>query len=163
MAQEDRNRLAEWVLLFRGWVPVLRHQLAEWLEVVRQEPRLVWEATAVRYFTYGLGGLIVVWIVTGVASMVTPGLPADAQSEAKTADYRVICTNPDCGVHFVIHRKFGFDGFPVKCPKCQQRTGARALRCNSPACRGRWVVPERVGNMLRCPDCGDRLGPGPGP
>ncbi|MGB2984289.1 MAG: hypothetical protein WBE26_00260 [Phycisphaerae bacterium] len=156
MAQERPNRLTEWLLLTRKQVPVVRQHFENWLAAVREEPALVWQTPAVRYATYGAGGLMLVWIATWVAGGLAPPLPEDARP-ATRADFHVVCTNPECGYHFVIHRKLGFHGFPVKCPRCQQKTGTQARRCNSPTCRGRWVAPEKIEGELHCPVCGGRF------
>jgi len=157
MAQEDRNRLAEWVVLVRQQAPVLRDQLYEWVDEVRKQPRLIWESPAIRYSVYFLGAIILTWVVTGTASLVAPPPPPDAKAAATTADFHVICSDERCLSHFIIHKEFGFDDFPVVCPKCGEKRGQRALRCNSPTCRGAWIIPDKVGKMLRCPRCGDKL------
>lgn len=161
MAQEQRNRFVEWLLLVREQAPALRERLASWVAAVREEPWVFWDTTAVRYATYGVGGLILVIIVSRLPSMIAPPPPPDARAAATSADYHVICTNPDCGLHFVVREKFGFHGFPLRCPRCKERTGERALRCNSKACKGRWVVPQEIEGRARCPYCGNDLGPAP--
>ena len=155
MAREDPNRFAEWVVLLREQVPVVRRHLAAWAKACREEPRLIWQTSAVRYATYCLAGLIVVWGVLGVADIVAPPRPAAARPEATTADYHVICSNPECGYHFVVRRRFGFKKFPVRCPKCEQKTGEQARRCNSKTCQGRWVAPVRIDGVMVCPRCGE--------
>jgi hypothetical protein len=92
--------------------------------------------------------------VSGLIGLMAPAVPEGAQPEAKTADFHVVCTNPDCGHHFLIHEKFGFHRFPVVCPACGQKTGAEARRCFSETCRGRWVAPREVNGKLQCPVCG---------
>ena len=47
MAQEKPNRLVELVLLLREQGPVLRRKLGLWLEVVREEPVLIWATPVV--------------------------------------------------------------------------------------------------------------------
>ncbi|UCE60607.1 MAG: hypothetical protein JSU63_02430 [Phycisphaerales bacterium] len=158
MAQENRNNpLSEWLLLFRRQAPILRQAFDEWVEEVRGEPRLIWETPAVSYSTYCVGGLLLLWIVAGVANTVAPPKPPDAGPAATTADFHVVCSNERCRHHFVVNKKFGFRGFPVTCTKCGQETGMQARKCNSAACFGRWIIPEKVGNMLKCPHCGDQL------
>ncbi|MHC4696437.1 MAG: hypothetical protein ACYTFA_06830 [Planctomycetota bacterium] len=157
MAQEDPNRLAEWLLLFRKQAPIVRRHFDDWVEEVREEPRLIWETPAVRYAIYGLVAVALAWGALRVANSIAPQPPPDAQRQAATADFHVVCSNQRCGHHFLIHKKFGFRKFPLVCPKCKQESGHRARRCNSPTCRGRWVAPERVGGMLKCPRCGDGL------
>lgn len=157
MAQEDPNRLAEWLLAFREHAPVIRRRFLDWLEVVREEPVLLWHTPVIRYATYGAGGLMLVWMATGLVAMIVPPPPASARPTATTADFHVICNDADCGRHFVIHREFGFRGFPVACPKCDRPSGMKARPCNSASCQGRWIVPEQQDDRVRCPVCGDRF------
>ena len=152
MAQEEPNRFVEWFHLLRGQIPVIRQHLKDWVEAVREEPVLIWQTVAVRYAAYGLGAVVLLWGAYQVAGTFAP--PATATPQAKTADFHVVCTNPDCRHHFVIHREFGYRKFPVECPKCHKRTGAQARRCNSATCRGRWVPLERKDDKLYCPVCG---------
>jgi hypothetical protein len=153
MAQERPSRLAEWMEIARAQVPVLRDRFDSWIAAVREDPALLWQTVAVRYTTYVVGALVLIWMLTGLVSLVTPPPPEGAKPEATTADFHVLCTNPDCGHHFVVHRAFGFRKFPVTCPACQHQTGAQAFRCNSPTCRGRWVVPEVRDGRRYCPVC----------
>jgi hypothetical protein len=153
MAQERPNRLAEWVMLLRRNAPIAREQLKEWVGEVRQEPRLLWEATAVRYAAYGITGLIVSWIVVLSVGILTPAPPAGAREAAVTADFHVVCADPACGYNFVIKREFGFDGFPVTCDRCKKETGMPGRRCYSVTCQGRWVAPLSVDEKQKCPIC----------
>ena len=153
MAQEDRNRLVEWWLAIRAHAPTIRTYLSDWTEAVREEPILIWHTPAIRYTAYSLGGLILVWIVTGVVSMLTPPPPASARPMATTADFHVVCAHPDCGHHFVINKEFRFRAFPLTCSQCKRTTGLKARRCNSESCRGRWVAPSLDGEAQRCPQC----------
>ncbi len=154
MAQEERNRLIEWYLLIREQAPVVRQRLEQWAQAVREEPALLWNTPAVRVATYVLGGLITLWMLTWAVNLAVPPQPASARPEATTADFHVICVNETCNHHFVVHREFGFRGFPVVCPQCQQETGLAARRCNSRACNGRWVAPLKSDSRLTCPQCG---------
>ena len=156
MAQERPNRLAEWLMLVRKQTPIVREHLAAWIEAVREEPRLAWETSGVRYAAYGLAALVLVWVATSFAGWLAPPAPS-ARPAATTADFHVVCSDPNCGHHFVIHRKFGFHGFPVECPQCKHQTGVSARRCNSPACDGRWVAPFQTDQGLICPLCGTKL------
>jgi len=115
---------------------------------------LVWQTPAIRYATYAVGGIILVSVFGWFAGLLAPPPPAGARAEATTADFHVVCTNPSCGIHFAVRRPFGFDDFPVRCPKCKQETGFPARRCVSKTCNGKWVVPEKVDGVLRCPICG---------
>jgi len=134
MAQESPNRLAEWLMLVRKQMPVAREHIATWLEAVREEPRLAWATSAVRYTVYGLAGVVLIWSATALTGWLTPPPPASARPAATTADFHVVCSDSQCAHHFVINRKFGFDDFPVKCPQCQRETGVSARRCNSAPC-----------------------------
>ena len=156
MAQEDRKRLVEWLEIVRAQVPIVREQIADWAGEVRQQPGLLWETPAVRYATYLTGGMLLLWIGIGVTRTLAP-VPSTVQVEATTADFHVVCTDPACGRHFVIHKKFGFRDFPVACPACRKQTGAQARPCNTPACGGRWVVPTRRDGGDFCPWCGGRF------
>lgn len=153
MAQEQHNRFVEWLHLLRNQLPIFRRQAAQWAGEVREEPRLLWETPAVRYVTYGVVGLVLLLVASRIPRMFGPPLPPNAKAVAKTADYHVICTDEDCGHHFVINREFGFRGFPVHCPKCQKETGHQAIRC---AC-GRWIVPEVRDGASYCPECSARV------
>jgi len=159
MAQERPNRLVQWYNLAREHTPAVREQLAGWWEAVREEPRLAWETTAVRCVVYGVGGLLTVWVATTLVRSMTPPPPASARAAATTADFHVVCTQTECGHHFVIHREFGFDAFPIACPACKRETGAAARKCNSATCAGRWVAPTDSPSGRRCPHCGADLGP----
>ncbi len=155
MAQENPNRLVEWLLLLRRQWPVAKRRFQEWLDAVREEPVLIWETPAVRFASYGLGGLILALVAVKLTGMIVPPPPVTARPAATTADYHVVCVNPDCGHHFVIHRKFGFRGFPVACPNCEKATGLQARRCYSQTCQGRWIAPIEDQGSLHCPICGN--------
>ena len=96
MAQEDPNRLAEWLLVIREYVPTLRRGLADWWEAVTAEPVLLWETPAVRYGGYGGGGLLAVGLVSLTLTIYTPPEPEGARAEATSGDFRVTCFNPEC-------------------------------------------------------------------
>ena len=157
MAQEPPNRFTEWLGLLREEATYLREVVGEWLEQVREEPSLIWATPAIRYTTYGLCAAALIWVVSGVAGAITPPPPASARPTATTADFHVVCTNPSCENHFVIHREFGFRRFPVQCQRCQRETGFSARKCGSTNCMGRWVAPVREETGLTCPRCGARF------
>ena len=157
MAQEKPNRLAEWVVLLRRQWPVVQRHGAEWLDACREDPRLIWQTAVIRYGVYGLGLLIGIWLLITVAHSIAPPLPVSATPEATTADFHVVCTDPNCGYHFVIHRPFGFSKFPVDCPRCERKTGEQARPCNSKTCQGRWIAPVDVDGKLTCPHCGAEI------
>ena len=155
MAQEDPNRLTEWYEFLRRQVLIASDHFKEWLAAVREQPVLIWQTATVRYAAYVLGAVVLFRVVIGFTNMWTPA-PVGVRPVATTADFHVVCSVSPCRHHFVIHRSFGFRAFPVKCPKCQQKTGMPARRCNSKTCLGRWVVPERKDDQLRCSVCGRR-------
>lgn len=157
MAQEKPNRLVEFVLLLRQQGPVLRQHIVEWLAAIQENPRLLWEAAGVRYFTYLVGGVILAWGVSAVAHSLAPPLPPGAKQLATTADFHVVCSRPECGEHFVINRSFGFRSFPVPCAKCKQMTGNTARQCNSEKCHGRWVLPKQSELGWICSSCTQRF------
>ncbi len=154
MAQERPNPLIEWLMILRKQAPILRERIGDWIEQVREEPALIWATPAVRYVAYGLGAMVIVWVATGIAGAITPPPPASARPTATTADFHVVCSDPQCGHHFVIHREFGFHRFPVQCPRCERTTGVSARRCSSPTCQGRWVAPVEDEGGPKCPICG---------
>jgi len=157
MAQEDRNRLAEWFTLIREHVPALRQRMRQWVVEAHEEPSVLWQTPAVRYSTYVTGGLVLAWIIQWGISLAVPPPPASARPEATTADFHVLCANPACGYHFVVQREFGFSDFPIPCPRCSQETGQKARLCTSDACRGRWVAPTTSDGEARCPRCERRF------
>lgn len=156
MAQEDKHRLAEWLLIVRDSIPMARERLGIWFGAVREEPSLFWQTVSIRYATYALGLLALLWGVGALAGMLAPALPANAKPAAVSADFHVICAESACGHHFMIHREFGFGKFPVACPKCEKKTGRHALRCFANHCQGAWVAPVEKEGRLHCPDC-DRM------
>ncbi len=162
MPVPQRNRLVEWFVLVKDeWLPVQRARLGVWHEAVREEPYLIWQTPAIRYSVYGLGSLLAIWALAWVVSLLEPAPMKDARPRAKTASFDAVCTEANCGHHFIINRKFGFRKFPVECPECRQRTGQRATRCHSSACRGGFVAPIEADGELRCRECGTVLGPAP--
>lgn len=159
MAQEKPNRLAEWLMLAREQWPVLRQGVADWAAQCREEPALIWATPLVRYGTYIVLGLIGVGLVFQARNLIAPASSAVIRPRATMADFHVLCSDRSCRHHFVIHRKFGFDDFPVVCAKCKKRTGEHARPCNSQQCRRRWVAPVRTDAGQVCPYCGTVLEP----
>lgn len=153
MAYEGPNRLFEWYQASRAQVLALRRGFGNWMDQVREEPSLIWETPAVRYVVYGFGALISVWSVTFLIEFITPPPPSGARPQASTADFHVICEDATCNQHFVVHREFGFDDFPVQCTKCGKQTGEAARPCNSTTCQGRWVAPTSTDGKKTCPIC----------
>ncbi|MBI4716652.1 MAG: hypothetical protein HY763_02525 [Planctomycetes bacterium] len=157
MAQEKPNRIVEWVLLMRQHLPVVRQHALDWVAACREEPWRIWHTPAVRYLAYGIGGLVAAWMVVAFVNSFAPPLPASAKPMATTADFHVVCADPGCGHHFLIHRPFGFRRFPVTCPKCDRETGVHARLCGSPQCGGRWVAPAETDGVVVCSQCGAPL------
>lgn len=157
MAQEYPNRLAEWIVILRKKLPVARQHFNDWIETVRDEPILLWETSAIRYATYGLGLALVVWIAMQGLEMFVLPIPSNAGPTTTTADFHVVCSDAECEYHFVIHRTFGFKKFPIDCSQCRRRTGAKARKCNSSECLGRWIAPDKRDHVLYCPICGKQF------
>lgn len=155
MAQERPNRTTEWIIALRKQLPALAGQFNDWVREVRKEPRLFWETSAVRYVTYLLSGTILILGARCGVNMVAAPPPEAAVPQARTADYHVLCSRPECGHHFVVHRKFGFSRFPVECPKCRNGSGEEALRCYSSTCKGRWTYRTTIDRRTVCAKCGE--------
>ncbi|MCB9865320.1 MAG: hypothetical protein H6816_01580 [Phycisphaerales bacterium] len=136
MPVEKEPKLGIYIDAFKAWLPTVRLRVVEWAEACREEPALIWQTNAVRYTTYACGGLLAIWLLVGIVDRFGPEKVA---APARTADFHVVCTNPDCGHHFVINRKFGFHKFPVTCPECKKETGERAVRCVNGPRNGQWV------------------------
>lgn len=160
MPAEKPSKLSEWINAIREGYPAARIHLAEWIQACRVEPATLWHTPAIRITVYVLAGILAVKLVGWSIDMMAPGGPEPAP-RATTADIHVVCTNSDCGKHFVINRDFGFDDFPVTCPKCRKQSGSQARKCTSKSCRARWVAPQEDGDRLVCPECGTDLGPAP--
>ena len=158
MPAPERNRWAEWWGIAKERSESARVGFNEWCQACREEPSLIWATPAVRYTTYVIAGLIAALVIRAVVEMIQPVPTSEMTPRARTAHFDVICTNPECGRHFVIDRKFGYDSFPVTCPYCKQKTGYHALRCNSERCRGRLVPTIEVDGEFRCPICGEPIG-----
>ncbi len=154
MAQEKPKRLANLVVTLRDGLPELRRRTGHAIAAFRENPRDAWASPAVRYTMYLLLALLGLGGASYLSSWIVPVNP-EARERADTADFHVLCTQPDCLHHFVIHKEFGFRRFPVECPKCHKLTGERAILCNSPTCRGAWVVPVETERGRRCPGCGE--------
>ena len=162
MPPPDRSRLIAWYLLIKDeWLPAQRQKLGEWWSAVREEPRLLWDTPQVVYGLIGLGGLVVILVAVSLLNAFTPPPPANARPEATTANFHVVCSRSECLHHFMIERNFGFDDFPVECPRCHHQTGQLALRCRSNTCGGRYVPTIEKDGQLHCRICDNALGPAP--
>lgn len=157
MPVDKESKFALLIGALKEWVPTLRVHVGTWWEACRAEPILFWNTPAIRYGTYGLGGVLVVCFLSSVMGLFAPGGP-EPLPQARTADFHVICSNAACGAQFVIQRPFEFDDFPVTCRKCTQETGARAMRCFSASCKGKWVATQTVDDAYRCRTCNALLG-----
>lgn len=160
MPAEKPSKLSELLDALREGTPGVKMYVGAWLEACRNEPRLIWHTPAIRIIVYIIAGILLVKSIGWGFTLLAPG-GAEPAPRAETADFHVICTNPDCGKHFVTNRDFDFNDFPVKCPFCQKESGANARSCNSTTCKGRWVSPVADGERLTCPVCGGDLGPAP--
>ncbi len=161
MRPQEPNRWVAWYLLVKEeWLPARRRALREWWSAVRQEPRLAWQTPQVRYGAAILGVILLAVLATSLVDALALPPPANARPQATTANFHVVCSDPECGHHFLIERKFGFSRFPVECPKCHKPSGERAARCHSSTCGGRYVATAEKEEQRYCPRCGTRLGPG---
>lgn len=154
MAQEKPNRMAELVALLRKNAPIARDHAREWFGHVREDPQILWGTPVIRYTAYGLGALVLSWVLVFVIRVFTPPAPPGAKDPAVTADYHVVCSDPACEYNFVLTREFGFDRFPVTCDRCKKETGMPGRRCHSSKCQGRWVAPLTNEGRQVCPHCG---------
>ncbi len=162
MPPPDRNRLTAWYLLIKDeWLPTQRHKFGEWWVAVREEPRLLWNTPQFVYSLIGLGVIIAIVVVAWLTDFVAPPPPSDARDKATTANFHVVCSQPECLHHFMIEREFGFDDFPVECPRCKQDTGQQGQRCRSNTCRGRYVPTIEKDGHIHCRICDATLGPAP--
>lgn len=154
MPVNKETRLAILLDAAKAWGPAARARIGEWYEACREEPSLIWQTSAVRYAVYVAGGVLLAMTLSFVVSLLTPPAPEGARPRARSADFHVLCDDPACGVHFVITRRFGFDDFPVNCPKCNALTGEPAVRCLSAQCGGAWVIAVQEDGTWRCRACG---------
>lgn len=157
MAQEDPNRLAEWLVAARQRWPEFRKAAVDYCRQVRDEPHLLLETRWFRLTVVGGGLIVAAWCMALMARACSPVPPGATEVVAESADFHVVCSHIDCRHHFVVHRDFGFRRFPVPCPRCERESGARARQCHSATCRGRWVAPERDEGGIACPLCGARF------
>jgi len=158
MPAPERNRWVEWWAIAKERKEVAKVNVAGWWMACREEPSLLWQTPAVRYATYVMGGLVLVFALRTAIEMFQPVPSSAITPRASTAYFNVICANQACGKNFAIERKFRFDDFPVTCPHCQQPTGLRAMRCYSDLCRGRLVKTQEVDGRIRCVECGEVIG-----
>ncbi|MFH1747131.1 MAG: hypothetical protein ABIG44_08835 [Planctomycetota bacterium] len=78
-----------------------------------------------------------------------------AENDIVTGDeyhVKVQCINEECGYVGVVRVKAG-QKFPLKCPKCGQRSARQLWQCRNPEC-GQEFLPTEVGKTIRCPKCG---------
>jgi len=158
MPAPERNRWAEWVQIGKERKEAARVSFNEWVEQVKLEPTLIWQTPAVRYTTYAIGSIVAVLIVRTAIDMIQPVPASMITPRARTADFNVICSNPQCRKNFTIQRKFNFHDFPVKCPFCKQMTGQHAMRCRSETCHGKLVITKTSEGVTRCTECDAPIG-----
>jgi len=139
MPVEKESKLSVWIAALREWVPMVRARTVDWWMVVRENPVLIWQTPAVRYTVIGIGGLIAVLVLRWFLLAMAPD-SAGGGKPTRTAQFHVICDSPDCGHHFAITREFKFKKFPVQCPKCNKKTGYRAVLSTSGPDKGQWVI-----------------------
>lgn len=152
MAQEDPSSFSEWLSIMRQNAPHARERLVQWVRQVRAEPQLLWTTPSARYATYAILIVIGLFAASRLSAAIFVG--GESGGPAKTADFHVLCNNPECGYHWVIKKEFGFDDFPVTCPKCKKESGLRAIKCNSKTCHGRWVIVGEDEKGRFCSRCG---------
>ena len=157
MPPPERNRWTEWKEIILQRREAIRLSIADWWVQCREEPALVWQTPLVRYITYFSIGLVALLAVRSAAHLLEPPNAKQMSPRARTANFDVICTNPECGRHFVIKRQFSFDAFPVKCPFCKKPTGHLALRCHSPSCRGTLQPSHLENGVPVCDSCDQPL------
>ncbi len=154
---DEHNRLSQWIIALREFLPTIKPRLRDRYIPLHETPTLAWHYPEIKYTTYLLAALVMIWLVRFAIVLIQPGPPESFKPQATTADFQVFCTNPQCPSHdqlFVIHREFGFHGFPVECPVCKKLTGLRALKCFSPTCNGK-LIPARYENShWVCTVCG---------
>jgi len=161
MPAPEKNRWVEFWAIAKERKEVAKVNVAEWWTACKEEPSLIWQTPSVRYLTYLLAAILLALFLRGFIDFIQPVPRGQITPRATTAYFDVICSNPACGRHFVIERKFRFDDFPVACPHCQQQTGLRAIRCTSEQCRGRLVKTIEVDGQLKCLTCGQPIAPPP--
>lgn len=157
MAQEKPGRISEWAHAVREHLPELGEKLRHGAHVVRENPGIVLHHPGFRYGVYAVAALVLLWGASWAADAIAPPKPAGVTEGPALLDYRVICTNADCGYEFVLKRERGFRSFPVECVKCKQKTGRHAQLCTSSTCKSRWVVPDVRDGMRLCPYCREPL------
>lgn len=154
----NRDKWAEWRSLAIQFREQTRVQFNDWVYACRDEPALIWQTPLVRFITYGVGGLVAILLLKFAMTLFLPGGDIEVAPRAKTAHFDVVCTDSNCGRHFKIERKFGFDDFPVRCYFCKHETGQLAARCNSDRCSGRLSPMKETDDGFVCRVCGQRIG-----
>jgi DNA-directed RNA polymerase subunit RPC12/RpoP len=79
--------------------------------------------------------------------------PHEEQGLAGTHPVPVKCVVEGCGYVGVVHLPAGRETFPVKCPKCSQRSCYKLWECRD--C-GYQFLPKGGAAELECPHCGSR-------
>ncbi|MCH7701206.1 MAG: hypothetical protein IID37_05930 [Planctomycetes bacterium] len=151
------SKLKELIDGVREWLPGVKPRALEWWETVRAEPGQIWASLAFRWGCLVAGGIVLLLIATTIAGWSERSTPSARGPAARTANFDVLCSDPNCAHHFVINRKFTFHKFPVECIKCQQPTGQRGRRCSSISCSGKLAIPVESELGPICDRCGQRF------
>jgi len=69
-------------------------------------------------------------------------------------DYVLKCSRAECGDEFTTKLAAGYKKFPVKCPKCGERSAFILTRC--PACNAPYALDLKH-PLDKCPKCGADL------
>ncbi len=151
------SKLQELIHGVREWLPGVKPRALEWWETVREEPGQVWTSMAFRCGCLVVGGIALLFTVSTIAGWIEPSTPSAHGPAARTANFDVLCSDPNCAHRFVINRKFSFHKFPVACIKCKQPTGQRGRRCSSTTCLGKLAIPVDGELGPICNRCGQRF------
>lgn len=148
---DNRSRLlSDLPHRLRERVADLQSDLRRWRADLREDPSLLWRTTAVRvllWLTVGVCALVGVWYLT--TGLLPAGERGEPEQATHLATLYVACTNPFCYTSYITRQPMDFDGWPLACRECGQRTVYRAKLC--PTCH-RWyaTVP---GAPNQCPFC----------
>jgi hypothetical protein len=109
-----------------------------------------------RYTLIVIAAAATLWTIKWTLAALSPLPASQIQPFATSGDFQVMCSHKDCRHRFVVHRKLKFNDFPVQCPRCQRKSGCRALRCHSKTCHGALVPAELIRGNYVCSKC-DRV------
>jgi hypothetical protein len=125
-------------------------------EQIRQDPKALLQTHAARALLFGLGAAVVLAVFLGVVEGLAPAPSGQVGQPSRVGTFQIACTDEECGHRWALTERLDFDDWPVRCPRCGQRTGYRLVRCPDPDC-GKWG-PAQVDESGRrtCPHCGAR-------